>query len=110
MKKKNETITTPYDETSGDLTEVRMVRVLHSYGGSLTGEVRIVPGVYAVDAQELFGIAEYLVENGHAEWLGETAPVVEVSDNESTDEVEAVRLRDQARADNDAQIAANAQQ
>jgi hypothetical protein len=37
-----------------------------NYGGRITREQRIVPGEYDIDAPELFGAGEYLLENGHA--------------------------------------------
>jgi hypothetical protein len=45
------------------------VRVLHDYGGTPTRERRIQPGVYLVDDPALFGIADYLVANGHAVYV-----------------------------------------
>lgn len=42
------------------------IRVLHNYGGRNTKEQRILPGEYAIDDPALFGVADYLVENGHA--------------------------------------------
>lgn len=43
-----------------------MIRVLINYGGSNTNERRIEPGDYAEDDPRLFGIADYLKQNGHA--------------------------------------------
>jgi hypothetical protein len=43
-----------------------MIRVLHNYGGRNTKEQRILPGEYADSDPALFGLAEYLVEHGHA--------------------------------------------
>lgn len=42
------------------------IHVIHNYGGAATSEQRIRPGVYEEDAPELFGLALYLVVNGHA--------------------------------------------
>ncbi len=50
------------------------IQVLHNYGGRLTHERRILPGVYADDDPRIFGLAQYLVDNGHAIALG--APVM----------------------------------
>lgn len=52
-------------------TGIRAVRVLENYGGALTSEQRILPGVYAEDDPALFGLAEYLVDNRFAEWSDE---------------------------------------
>lgn len=46
-----------------------MIEVLHNYGGKATNEKRIKPGVYDDDDEALFGLADYLVENGHAKRL-----------------------------------------
>ena len=40
--------------------------VLRNYGGSRTQERRILPGEYDSEDAALFGLADYLVENGHA--------------------------------------------
>lgn len=42
------------------------IRVLRNYGGRLTNEARILPGVYNSDDERLFGLAEYLVAEGYA--------------------------------------------
>lgn len=42
------------------------IQVLHNYGGSRTKEQRIYPGTYEHDDERLFGLAGYLVANGHA--------------------------------------------
>lgn len=42
------------------------IMMLKNYGGSLTGEKRILGGVYDSEDPALFGLADYLVENGHA--------------------------------------------
>lgn len=49
---------------------MKKINVLVNYGGVLTNELRILPGLYDVDAPELFGIADYLVESGHAVAVG----------------------------------------
>ncbi len=43
-----------------------MIEVLVNYGGVNIGNRRILPGLYAEDAPELFGIGAYLVEGGWA--------------------------------------------
>lgn len=45
------------------------VQVLHNYGGARTQERRILAGTYEHDDERLFGLAAYLIANGHA--LGE---------------------------------------
>lgn len=42
------------------------IKVLINYGGFNTNEKRILPGEYDADDPCVFGIADYLVENGHA--------------------------------------------
>jgi hypothetical protein len=42
------------------------IKMLKNFGGVLTNEKRIVEGVYESDDPSLFGIADYLVDNGHA--------------------------------------------
>lgn len=54
------------------------IEVLHNYGGRNTNERRIPPGVYEADDERLFGLADYLVENGHAVVI--TEPEVEMPD------------------------------
>lgn len=49
---------------------MRLIRVLHNYGGHVTAERRIEPGVYSEDDPRLFGVGDYLIENGHAELAG----------------------------------------
>ncbi len=49
---------------------MRLVRVLHNYGGHVTNDRRIEPGLYSEDDPRLFGVGDYLIENGHAELAG----------------------------------------
>lgn len=42
------------------------IRVLHNYGGKPSGGRRILPGDYEASDERLFGLAQYLVDNGHA--------------------------------------------
>lgn len=49
---------------------MHLVRVLHNYGGHVTNDRRIEPGLYSEDDPRLFGAADYLIENGHAELAG----------------------------------------
>jgi len=49
---------------------MRQVRVLHNYQGMPSQNQTIVADDYAPDDERLFGLADYLVENGHAEWIG----------------------------------------
>lgn len=43
-----------------------MIKVLHTYSGRLTNKQKIFADIYAENDPALFGIADYLVENGHA--------------------------------------------
>jgi hypothetical protein len=43
-----------------------MIEVKQNYGGRLTKEQRIAPGIYTDDDPALFGIADYLVNSGYA--------------------------------------------
>lgn len=49
------------------------LRLHTDYGGARTHEQRIAPGDYDADDERLFGLADYLVENGHASWLPDDA-------------------------------------
>lgn len=49
---------------------MRLIRVLHNFGGHVTAERRIEPGLYSEDDPRLFGVGDYLLENGHAELAG----------------------------------------
>lgn len=51
-----------------------MIRVLHHYRGVPSDMKRIYPGEYAPDDPRLFGLADYLVSNGHAERLPNVEP------------------------------------
>ncbi len=51
-----------------------MIRVLHSYRGTPTNERPIDAGDYAADDPRLFGLADYLVANGHAVVVDDAAP------------------------------------
>lgn len=53
-----------------------MIRVLNNYGGRNTKEQRILPGDYSEDDPRLFGLADYLIENGHAVQVTDVAPPV----------------------------------
>jgi hypothetical protein len=48
------------------------IRVLHNYGGKLTHEQRIEPNDYDADDPRIFGLAKYLVDNGHAKLVSGT--------------------------------------
>lgn len=50
-----------------------MIRVLINYGGTKTNDRRIEPGDYAEGDPRLFGIADYLIANGHAVIVSEDA-------------------------------------
>lgn len=45
---------------------MRMIRVFNNYGGRRTHEQRIPAGDYSEDDPRLFGLADYLIESGHA--------------------------------------------
>lgn len=83
---------------------MRVIRVLHNYGGALTNERRIAPGDYVDSDERLLGIADYLVENGHAEVIAEspsandTAELPPVEDGESA-AVDEVIVEEEAVAD-----------
>lgn len=49
---------------------MRLIRVNHNYGGHVTNEVRIEPGVYAENDPRLLGVGDYLIQHGHAELAG----------------------------------------
>jgi hypothetical protein len=51
---------------------MKRLYVLRNYGGATTGGGRIEPGEYAADDPALYGLADYLVENGHAYWLSDS--------------------------------------
>lgn len=42
------------------------IHVKVNYGGRITQERRILPGVYVLDDPRLFGVGQYLLDNGHA--------------------------------------------
>jgi len=76
------------------------IHVTKNYGGRITDERRILPGLYALDDERLFGAGQYLVENGHAVMVADPSavtvppvsaePVVEESIGFSVIEPEAV--------------------
>lgn len=51
------------------------IRVLYGYQGRPSRERLIASGEYAADDVRLFGLAEYLVANGHAVVVEEAAEV-----------------------------------
>lgn len=65
------------------------INVLHNYGGWNTQERRILPGVYDSEDAALFGLAQYLVDNGHAVIAGEIEPVQVVEVEPQTQSVGA---------------------
>lgn len=56
------------------------INLLGNYGGQRTGEKRILPGEYDSEDPAIFGLADYLVENGHAVVIGELPPIVPDAD------------------------------
>lgn len=55
------------------------IEVLKNFGGVLTNEKRILPGVYDSSDPRLFGVADYLVEHGHARVVEDSIPVTDFS-------------------------------
>lgn len=47
------------------------IKVLQNYGGVRTNEKRILPGVYESDDERLFGLSDYLIDNGYATVVSE---------------------------------------
>ena len=68
--------------TEIDLSKIR-IRVHHGY--NVTSSITILKGEYQADDARLFGLAEYLVVNRHAEVIGgewpSNAPTEEASTN-----------------------------
>lgn len=62
---------------------MRLIRVLHNFGGHVTAERRIEPGLYSEDDPRLFGVGDYLLENGHAELAGDEISPPNETDGES---------------------------
>ena len=91
-----------------------MIHLPNVYQGKLTNEQPIPPGNYAEDDQRLFGLADYLVANGHAVVISEDeAAITEALRIESETQLEAEQLQRQAellanadmnRADHDAAL------
>jgi hypothetical protein len=66
------------------------IQVLINYGGRNTGEQRIKPGEYDADDPRVYGIADYLVANGHARVIAvDPPPVADVEAEIETTEAEA---------------------
>jgi e3 binding domain. len=42
------------------------IQVLRDFAGKLTNERRIYPGVYFLDDEALYGVGQYLIDNGFA--------------------------------------------
>lgn len=56
------------------------IELLHDYGGvRVPRGQRLQPGIYELDAPELFGLGQYLVDTGHARVI-ETEPEDVTSD------------------------------
>lgn len=47
------------------------IQVTREFAGRLTNEQRIYPGVYELNDEALFGVGQYLLDNGFARSLGE---------------------------------------
>lgn len=52
-----------------------MIRLNNVYQGKLTNEQPILPGNYAENDTCLFGLADYLLQNGHAAIISENEAV-----------------------------------
>lgn len=61
------------------------IQLLRNYGGRRTNEARIPPGVYYENDPLLCGLADYLVENGHAVFTNEPLPEPEFEGTVTTD-------------------------
>lgn len=72
------------------------IQVLTTYRGRLTGEQPIYKGEYDAADERLFGLARYLVDNGHARVLAET-PVADPVSIDTADE--PTEAQEQALAD-----------
>ncbi len=59
---------------------VQRIELLHNYGGEPTNFKRILPGEYDVDDEEIMGLAEYLVKNGHAKYINGVTVVDEAEE------------------------------
>ena len=53
------------------------IKVLTNFGGVLTKELRILPGIYDEGDERLFGTADYLLEHGFAIAVREETPLTE---------------------------------
>lgn len=66
------------------------IEVLHDYGGQPTQGRRILPGKYDYDDPALFGLAGYLVNNGHAVYVVSETDVTPAEDVTESASVETV--------------------
>jgi hypothetical protein len=74
-----------------------MIRLKEIYQGKLTNEQPILPGNYADDDEGLFGLADYLVANGHAVHISEDEAIVtEAFQIEAEKQLEAEQLQREA--------------
>lgn len=66
------------------------IEVLRNFRGRMTGEQLIRPGIYDADDPRIYGIADYLVANGHARVIAvDPPPVADVEAEIETTEAEA---------------------
>jgi hypothetical protein len=56
---------------------MRKIELFRWYTGIRTQEQPIFPGIYNVNDKALYGLADYLVENGHARYLDDPTPIEE---------------------------------
>lgn len=74
-----------------------MIRLKEIYQGKLTNEQPILPGDYSEDEAELFGLAEYLVANGHAVVISDEEGALSAAFRVETEkQLEAEQLQRQA--------------
>ncbi|MFN8452024.1 MAG: hypothetical protein U0521_26380 [Anaerolineae bacterium] len=61
------------------------IRVNRDFGGRITDERRIPPGEYALDDPALFGVGQYLLDNGFAERVSDGS--VSINDTDVAGEI-----------------------
>lgn len=74
-----------------------MIRLKEIYQGTLTNEQPVLPGDYADNDERLFGLADYLVANGHAIVISDDEGAVSAAFHiEAEKQLEAEQLQRQA--------------
>ncbi len=69
------------------------ILLLHDYRGNKTGGELVKRGEYDSDDPRVYGLAQYLVDNGHARVLAE-APVVNIDTADEPTEAQEQALAD----------------